>query len=158
MGLDLTVGQTFVLIAYATLVSLATFWYSSPLGEKDPTRSGLIAIAQVPLVVTLGVKNSVCSCSWEGRGGNERRADFFPSSMPFGFWVYQVVSALLGKGSEKFNYLHRFLGRSIFVASTLHVAPYREFQSRRFESAVIREFRELNLLLLFTSSQVRYGG
>ncbi|KAL7414967.1 ferric reductase like transmembrane component-domain-containing protein [Mrakia frigida] len=50
-------------------------------------------MAQVPLVVGLGVRNS-------------------------------IVSALLGKGSEKFNYLHRFLGRSIFVASTLHVAPY----------------------------------
>lgn len=58
----------------------------------------------------------------EGEG--KRRADLL-----FVFFWVQIVSALLGKGSEKFNYLHRFLGRSIFVASTLHVAPYRECSS-----------------------------
>lgn len=31
---------------------------------------------------------------------------------------------MLGRGSEKYNFLHRFIGRAIFIASTLHGAPF----------------------------------
>lgn len=66
-AISLTVGQAFVLVMYATVVTLAIVWSSDTL--RDPTRSGLIAAAQIPLVIALGTKNSV------SRGGKEERRE-----------------------------------------------------------------------------------
>lgn len=88
---NLTIGQALLLTVYGTCCLLATFWYSNPY--TDPTRSGVIATAQIPLIVALGMKNS-------------------------------PVGLILGKGAEKVNFLHRFLGRTIFFGSTVHAAVY----------------------------------
>ena len=61
IGVHITTGQAFILVAYATFCGLATFWLSTP--GIDQTRSGLIATAQIPIVVALGTKNSVSDLS-----------------------------------------------------------------------------------------------
>ncbi|KAH9926638.1 iron reductase [Epithele typhae] len=58
-----------------------------------PNRAGFIALAQLPIVFLFGTKNS-------------------------------VLSLILGPGNgyERLNYIHRWSGRGLFVASTIHGA------------------------------------
>ena len=88
----LTLGQGFLVLLYTLLISLFTFALAPP--TRDPSRSGLIATAQIPLVVLLGLKSS------------------------------PLAPVLLGKGAEKVNFLHRLAGRLVFGGSTVHAAVY----------------------------------
>lgn len=97
---SLTLGQAFLVVTYALLVlGFTSILAPSPAG--DPLRSGLIATAQIPLVVALGVKSS--------------------SPLSAAGW--------LGKGPERVNFLHRLVGRLIFAGSTVHAGAYREGSS-----------------------------
>ncbi|CED83553.1 Ferric reductase, NADH/NADPH oxidase and related proteins [Phaffia rhodozyma] len=107
-SIDLTTGQLFVLVMYGLVVGLATFWFCDP--RTDPSRSGVIATAQLPFVVALGCKNS-------------------------------IAVMLLGRSREKFNYVHRFMGKLIFIGSSIHtwVFGQKYIRQKAFEKKLHTE-------------------
>lgn len=83
----LSMGQILIFVGYFSILAYATFFDSNPF--TDATRTGCIAISQLPIVFALATKNN-------------------------------LVGMLLGKGYEKLNFLHRFVGRLLVVAANLH--------------------------------------
>lgn len=59
-----------------------------------------------------------------------------------------LVGLLIGKGYEKLNYIHRWVGQLMFIAILFHVVSYRKYLLR---SGLIRE---LKITVLFPSHHV----
>ncbi|WVR09409.1 hypothetical protein IAU60_006476 [Kwoniella sp. DSM 27419] len=96
----LTVTQLYLIVAYLILIAFALVWKSdlSPATTdkgygSDWMRSGLVATAQIPIVIALGVR------------GN-------------------IIGLCIGKGYERLKVFHKVVGRTIFLASTVHAAAY----------------------------------
>ncbi|WRT63425.1 uncharacterized protein IL334_000330 [Kwoniella shivajii] len=102
----MTVGQVFICIIWAGLVTLALFYDNDIV--KAPVRAGFVATNQLPIVFLLAGK-----VNW--------------------------IGYLIGKGYEKINFLHRFVGRCLFVAATFHAGGYLNKWLRKGGIAYVSE-------------------
>lgn len=109
--IDLTIGQLFILAGsfftpkcrglsvdtspqmYSALVLFVAFYKFGSM-DSDPVRFGHLAIAQLPAISLLAMKNS-------------------------------PLALVFGKGYEKLNFLHRFVGR-VMVFFAVSVLEARE--------------------------------
>lgn len=99
---SITIARLYPALCYVALVCVALIWKSdlgpasTAKGEgRDFARTGNMAVAQIPVVIALGVK------------GN-------------------LVGLAMGVGYEKLQILHKLVGRSIFICTTVHVGYFCE--------------------------------
>ncbi|OWZ68429.1 hypothetical protein AYX14_05490 [Cryptococcus neoformans] len=135
----ITVKQIYVIVGYVLLTAFALFWRSklSPAEKtsgygSDFKRSGHVAIAQLPVVVALGVR------------GN-------------------VLGLCVGQGYEKLKLLHKVIGRTLFVAASIHVIGYiymwlaaGKFLSSSSQRYVVCGYLAYAAILLITISSLPY--
>ncbi|KAF8647908.1 hypothetical protein AX16_006440 [Volvariella volvacea WC 439] len=100
------------LIATYIVTVLVCMIYKAPL-KSNSNRAGFLAVAQLPLVFLFATKNS-------------------------------ILSLLLGPGNgyEKLNFIHRWVGRSIFICAVIHGSMWIE-NHLRYRAPIMGEEKEM---------------
>ncbi|CAH7666400.1 hypothetical protein PPACK8108_LOCUS752 [Phakopsora pachyrhizi] len=128
----LNFGQTLIIIVYMVALVILSLYNNTDDATNivNYRRFGFIALAQLPILVTLSMKNG-----------------------PLNYFI--------GQGYEKLNFLHRFIGRMVFVFSLVHGALQIRFQvtirkSFRLHEASLYGFIALCALFMMAFTGLRF--
>ena len=109
----LSLGRSVILLCYFSVVLYASLYKSNPF--KDYIRTGLVAMAQIPIVFALGTKNNII--------GKFLSIGYEKVNTVSLLQVYRVPSNPKFP-SPQLNYLHRFAGTLAILAANVHAIGY----------------------------------
>lgn len=108
-----TIGQTLLYVIYGILFLLVTFVGTS--GTANLKRAGWLVVAQMPLMIALGSKNSLIGLL-VGRGYEKVHITFRIPPIP--------PSPALTSSRMQLNYIHRYIGMLMFFGAIFHVIGF----------------------------------
>lgn len=124
--------QTAQRVAPRHVPSLRTVLY--PVSSQFSRRVLGYSAGQVLILLGYATLIAICGLLYANPVTNAKRAGWIAmSQIPVSFLLASknsLIGFLVGKGYEKLNYLHRWVGQLLLISSLFHVVSYRKFATK----------------------------